>query len=87
MGLAGKNVVIVGGPGSVGSALVAHGVSLEIADALDRQVEERLKGGIVSQVDVSTHQLFAVKPTTFLEFAQRNAAAFGGTATASRGLG
>jgi uncharacterized protein YbjT (DUF2867 family) len=68
-------------------ALIAHGVPLEIADALDTQVEERLKGGIESQVDLSTHRLFTVKPTTFLEFAQRNAAAFGGSATASRGLG
>jgi hypothetical protein len=62
-------------------ALIAHGVPLEIADALDRQVEERLKGGIESQVDLSTHQLFNVKPTTFLAFAQRNAEAFGAAAT------
>jgi uncharacterized protein YbjT (DUF2867 family) len=68
-------------------ALIAHGIPPEFADALDKQVEERLKGGIESQVDLSTHQLFNIKPTTFLEFAQRNAAAFGGTATASRGLG
>src|SRR5205814_9768226 len=47
-------------------ALIAHGIPLEIADALDRQVEERLKGGIESQVDLSTHRLFNVKPTTFL---------------------
>ena len=46
-------------------ALIAHGVPLEIADALDRQVEERLQGGIKSQVDFSTHRLFNVKPTTF----------------------
>jgi uncharacterized protein YbjT (DUF2867 family) len=67
-------------------ALIAHGIPPEFADALDKQVEERLSG-IESQVDLSTHQLFNIKPTTFLEFAQRNAAAFGGTATASRGLG
>ena len=60
-------------------ALIAHGVPQQIADALDRQVEERLKGGIELQVDLSTHQLFNVKPTTFLEFAQRNAEAFGGS--------
>ena len=58
-------------------ALIAHGVPPQIADALDRQVEERLRGGIESQVDLSTHQLFNVKPTTFLEFAQTNAEAFG----------
>jgi uncharacterized protein YbjT (DUF2867 family) len=57
-------------------ALMANGVPPQIADALDRQVEERLKGGIESQVDLSTHQLFNVKPTTFLEFARRNAEAF-----------
>ena len=43
---------------------------------MDRQVEERLKGGLESRVDLSTHQLFNIKPTTFLEFAQRNAEAF-----------
>jgi uncharacterized protein YbjT (DUF2867 family) len=59
-------------------ALIAHGVPAEIADALDQQVKERLKGGIESQVDLSTHRLFNVKPTTFLEFAQRNADAFRG---------
>jgi uncharacterized protein YbjT (DUF2867 family) len=61
-------------------ALIAHGIPAEFADALDRQVEERLKGGLESQVDLSTHQLFNIRPTTFLEFAQRNAEAFGGTA-------
>jgi hypothetical protein len=64
-------------------ALISHGVPPQIADALDRQVEERLKGGIESQVDLSTHQLFNVKPTTFLEFAQRNAEAFGRAAAAA----
>ena len=64
-------------------ALIAHGVPLEIADALDRQVEERLKGGIESQVDLSTHQLFNVKPTTFQEFAQRSAVGFGAAAAAA----
>jgi len=29
-------------------------------------------------VDLSTHRLFDVQPTTFLEFAERNAEAFGG---------
>jgi uncharacterized protein YbjT (DUF2867 family) len=60
-------------------ALIAHGIPPAIADALDEQVKERLKGGLESQVDLSTHQLFNVKPTTFLEFAQRNAKAFGGS--------
>jgi uncharacterized protein YbjT (DUF2867 family) len=64
-------------------ALIAHGIPPEFADALDRQVEERLKGGLESQVDLSTHRLFNIRPTTFLEFAQRNAEAFGGTAAAA----
>jgi uncharacterized protein YbjT (DUF2867 family) len=63
-------------------ALTAHGIPAEFADALDKQVKERLKGGIESQVDLSTHRLFNVKPTTFLEFAQRNAKAFGAAAAA-----
>jgi uncharacterized protein YbjT (DUF2867 family) len=58
-------------------ALIAHDMPAEFADALDKQVEERMKGGIESQVDLSTHRLFKIKPTTFLEFAQRNAKAFG----------
>jgi uncharacterized protein YbjT (DUF2867 family) len=64
-------------------ALIAHGIPAEFADALDKQVEERLKGGIESQVDLSAHRLFKVKPTTFLEFAQRNAEAFGRAAAAA----
>jgi uncharacterized protein YbjT (DUF2867 family) len=59
-------------------ALMAHGIPAEFADALDKQVEERLKGGAESRVDLSTHRLFNVDPTTFLEFAQSNAEAFGG---------
>jgi uncharacterized protein YbjT (DUF2867 family) len=64
-------------------ALISHGIPPEFADALDKQVEERLKGGAESRVDLSTHQLFNVKPATFLEFAQRNAEAFGGAAAAA----
>lgn len=70
-------------PGERRQALMAHGVPPEFADALDRQVEERLKGGLESRVDLSTHQLFNVRPTAFLEFAQRNAQAFGGVAAAA----
>jgi uncharacterized protein YbjT (DUF2867 family) len=64
-------------------ALIAHGIPPGFADALDRQVEERLKGGLESQVDLSTHQFFNIRPTTFLEFAQRNAEAFGRAAAAA----
>jgi uncharacterized protein YbjT (DUF2867 family) len=62
-------------------ALIAHGIPSEFADALDRQVEERLKGGLESRVDLATHRLFNVAPTTFLEFAKRNAEAFRGVPT------
>jgi uncharacterized protein YbjT (DUF2867 family) len=64
-------------------ALIGHGIPVEFADALDRQLEERLKGGLESQVDLSAHQLFNVEPTTFLEFAKRNKAAIGGAAVAA----
>lgn len=64
-------------------ALISHGVPAEIANALDVQVQERLKGGPESEVDLSTHRLFNIKPTTFLEFARRNAGAFGGTSAAN----
>jgi uncharacterized protein YbjT (DUF2867 family) len=57
-------------------ALISNGVPATIADALDKQVHERLRGGLESEVDLSTHKLFGVQPTTFLEFAQRNAEAF-----------
>jgi uncharacterized protein YbjT (DUF2867 family) len=62
-------------------ALIAHGVPMEVADALDEQVQDRLKGGLESQVDLSTHRLFKIKPTTFLEFAKRNAELFSGPPT------
>lgn len=63
-------------------ALIDHGIPTVIAEALDDQVHERLRGGLESQVDLSTHRLFDIKPTTFLEFAQRNADAFGKAAAA-----
>lgn len=63
-------------------ALISHGIPAAIADALDAQVRERLQGGLESQVDLSTHRSFDIEPTTFLEFARRNAAMFGGAAAA-----
>ena len=76
-GAVGKTVrYVAASPNQRRQALIANGVPAQIADALDGQVEERLKGGVESQVDLSTHQLFNVKPTTFLEFAQTNAEAF-----------
>jgi uncharacterized protein YbjT (DUF2867 family) len=57
--------------------LISYGIPPEIADALDKQVKERVKGGLESKVDLTTHKLFNVTPTSFAEFAQRCAAAFG----------
>jgi len=57
--------------------LIVHGVPPQVADALDKQVHERLQAGLESEVDLSTHRLFNIRPTTFLEFAQRNAEGFG----------
>src|SRR6266404_202441 len=38
-------------------ALIAHGIPAVIAEALDEQVKERLKGGPESQVDLATHRM------------------------------
>jgi len=58
-------------------ALVAAGVPTEVADALDKQVHERLQRGAESTIDLSTHQRFDISPTPFGEFARRHAADFG----------
>jgi uncharacterized protein YbjT (DUF2867 family) len=63
--------------------LISNGVPSVVADALDAQVRERLKGGLESEVDLSAHRLFNIEPTTFLQFAQRNAEAFGKTPRAA----
>jgi uncharacterized protein YbjT (DUF2867 family) len=57
--------------------LISYGIPAEIAEALDKQVKERLKGGLESKVDLATHRLFNITPTTFAEFAQRYAGSFG----------
>jgi uncharacterized protein YbjT (DUF2867 family) len=56
-------------------ALLAAGLPPYMADALSEQAAERRRHP-ESRVDVGTHQLFGVKPTTFTEFAQIHAAAF-----------
>jgi len=43
-------------------------------DELFRQRRE----GIESWIDLSTHEIFGIQPTTFAEFALRNAAVFRG---------
>jgi uncharacterized protein YbjT (DUF2867 family) len=58
-------------------ALVAAGVPTEVADALDKQVHERLQRGAESTIDLSTHHRFDVTPTPFSEFAKRHSVDFG----------
>jgi uncharacterized protein YbjT (DUF2867 family) len=57
--------------------LLASGISPVFADALDEQLSERLRRP-KSRVHLTTHGLFGVRPTPFVEFAQRHAAMFGG---------
>jgi uncharacterized protein YbjT (DUF2867 family) len=57
--------------------LLKLGVSPEFADALDEQVAERLKRP-ESKINLRTHEVFGIEPTTFLKFSQRHAAAFRG---------
>lgn len=57
--------------------LAKGGVPAYFADALDEQVSERLKCS-ESQVCLDAHKAFGVRPTTFAEFARRNAAVFRG---------
>jgi len=59
------------------SALLASGVPAGFADALDEQVAERLKRPN-SKIDLSTHEAFGVRPTTFGEFATEHAAILSG---------
>ncbi|UCI22019.1 SDR family oxidoreductase [Mesorhizobium sp. B2-1-8] len=57
--------------------LLASGISLTFADALDEQLAERLRRP-KSRVHLATHEMFGVRPTPFVEFARRHAAIFGG---------
>ena len=65
-------------------ALLAAGVPPERADALDELFAKRRRCS-ESRVYLGTHKAFGVKPTTFAQFAERNAAVFsGGDALAGR---
>jgi uncharacterized protein YbjT (DUF2867 family) len=57
----------------------AEGLPACIVDALIEQALERLRHP-QSRVELATHKLFGVTPTTFAEFARRHAAVFAGTA-------
>jgi len=56
-------------------ALLAAGVPPFFVDALDAQAAERLKGA-EAVVHPETHTALGITPTTFAEFARRNASAF-----------
>jgi uncharacterized protein YbjT (DUF2867 family) len=58
-----------------GHALLAAGVPAFLVDALDIQAGERLKGA-EALVHPETHAALGISPTTFAEFARRNAGAF-----------
>jgi uncharacterized protein YbjT (DUF2867 family) len=58
-------------------AMLAGGASPERADAFVELWSERRKYA-ESRVDLGAHEIFGVSPTTFAEFARRNAAVFHG---------
>jgi uncharacterized protein YbjT (DUF2867 family) len=58
-------------------ALLAAGASEFFADAVDELFAERRKRP-ESKVCLGTHETFAIRPTTFAEFARRHAAVFRG---------
>lgn len=57
--------------------LLARGLPESFVDALDEQTNERLTNP-VAQVLLETHRMLGVRPTSFMEFAQRHAAQLGG---------
>jgi uncharacterized protein YbjT (DUF2867 family) len=57
--------------------LLSAGIPPAFADAMDELFRERRKGA-ESTVNLSTHETLGVRPTTFEEFARRNAAVFPG---------
>ena len=58
-------------------ALLASGMPTYLADALDEQAVERRRCP-ESRVDLSTHDVFGIRPTSFGEFARVHAGAFAG---------
>jgi uncharacterized protein YbjT (DUF2867 family) len=63
-------------------ALIAAGLPTFTVDALDEQAAERRRHPD-SRVDLSTHRIFGVQPTTFAEFARRHTAVFRGEGAAT----
>jgi hypothetical protein len=58
-------------------ALLAAGAPEAFADGMAEPFGQRRKGS-ESAVDLGTHETLGVRPTTFVEFARRNAAVFRG---------
>lgn len=56
-------------------ALLSVGIPSFFVDVLDAQAQERLKGA-ESVVHAETHKTLGIEPTTFAQFAKRNASAF-----------
>jgi uncharacterized protein YbjT (DUF2867 family) len=66
-------------------ALLAAGVPSYIADALDIQASERRKGATgEGVVHPETHIALGIRPTTFAQFARRNAGALRGEVVVSQ---
>lgn len=59
-------------------AMLATGAPPERADGFTELWNDRRGGNAEAVVDLSTHEFFGVPPTTFAEFARRNAAVFRG---------
>jgi uncharacterized protein YbjT (DUF2867 family) len=59
--------------------LVAAGLPPFVVDALEEQAAER-RLHPESRVELGTHELFSVQPTTFADFARRHASVFRGEA-------
>lgn len=67
-------------------SLLAAGTPPELADAIDELFAERRKR-LESRVYLGTHDLFGIQPTTFAEFARRNAIVFRGESPAKQNEG
>jgi uncharacterized protein YbjT (DUF2867 family) len=70
-------------PAAKRAELLAAGIPVFFADAMDELFAERRTGAEESVVDSSTHEQFGVRATTFAEFARRHAAVFRGEAPPS----
>ncbi|GHO69275.1 NAD(P)-dependent oxidoreductase [Ktedonobacter sp. SOSP1-52] len=58
-------------------AWLAAGIPTERVDTISEVLSERIRC-VDSRVTLDTHKMFGVRPTTFAEFARRNAAVFRG---------